>query len=104
MADDTSEGHVSPVERTVEVPQLPHATQGEVLEIRDSLREIRETMSLEQFNQWAATELQMDEATAQDFLAFAATTRLTPGMWEYFERVARGVTLAPSLIKPLGPS
>ncbi len=92
MADDTNERRISPAERTMEVPQLPDATQREVLEIRDSLRELRETMSLEHFNEYVAAELRMDEATAQDFLAFAATDRLTPRMWEYFQRIARGAT------------
>lgn len=92
MADDTNERRISPAERTMEVHQLPDAIQGEVLEIRDSLREVRETMSLEQFNEYVAAELRMDEATAQDFLAFAATDRLTPGMWEYFEQIARDAT------------
>jgi hypothetical protein len=49
-------------------------------------------MSLEHFNDYVAAELRMDAATAQDFLAFAATARLTPRMWEYFQRVARGAT------------
>ncbi len=92
MADDTNDRRISPAERTMEVPQLPDATQGEVLEIRDSLREVRETMSLEHFNEYVAAELRMDEATAQDFLAFAATDRLTPRMWEYFQRIARDAT------------
>ena len=76
----------------MEVPELPDALQGEVLEIRDGLREVRETMSLEHFNEYVAAELRMDEATAQDFLAFAATDRLTPRMWEYFQRIARDAT------------
>ncbi len=92
MADDTQEPRISPAERTMEVPQLPDALQGEVLEIRDSLREVRETMSLEHFNDYVAAELRMDEATAQDVLAFAATDRLTPRMWEYFQRIARDAT------------
>ena len=92
MADDTNERRISPVERTMELPQFPDATQREVLEIRDSLRELRETMSLEHFNDYVAAELRMDEATAQDFLAFAATDRLTPRMWEYFQRIARDAT------------
>ena len=92
MADDTNDRRISPAERTMEVPQLPDATQREVLEIRDSLRELRETMSLEHFNEYVAAELRMDEATAQDFLAFAATARLTPRMWEYFQRIARDAT------------
>ncbi len=92
MADDTTDRRISPAERTMEVPQLPDATQREVLEIRDSLRELRETMSLEHFNDYVAAELRMDEATAQDVLAFAATDRLTPRMWEYFQRIARDAT------------
>ena len=92
MADDTQEPRISPAERTMEVPQLPDALQGEVLEIRDSLREVRETMSLEHFNDYVAAELRMDEATAQDFLALATPARLTPRMWEYFQRLARGAT------------
>ncbi len=92
MADDTNDRRISPAERTMEVPQLPDATQREVLEIRDSLRELRETMSLEHFNDYVAAELRMDEATAQDVLAFAATDRLTPRMWEYFQRIARDAT------------
>ncbi len=92
MVDDNEEGRISPVERTMEVPELPGETQGQVLQVRDSLRAVRETMSLEHFNHWAATELQMDEATAQDFLTFAAADRLTPRMWEYFQRIARGAT------------
>jgi hypothetical protein len=92
MTGDNQEPRMSAAERTMELPQLPDATQGEVLEIRDSLREVRETMSLEHFNEYVAAELRMDEATAQDFLAFAATDRLTPRMWEYFERIARDAT------------
>ena len=92
MTGDNQEPRMSAAERTVELPQLPDATQREVLEIGDSLREVRETMSLEQFNEYVAAELRMDEATAQDFLAFAATDRLTPRMWEYFQRIARGAT------------
>ena len=92
MADDTNERRISPAERTMELPQLPDATQREVLEIRDSLRELRETMSLEHFNEYVAAELRMDEATAQDFLAFAAIERLTPRMWEYVQRIARDAT------------
>ena len=92
MADDTNDRRISPAERTMELPQLPDALQGEVLEIRDSLREVRETMSLEQFNDYVAAELRMNEATAQDVLAFAATDRLTPRMWEYFQRIARDAT------------
>ena len=92
MTGDNQEPRISPVERTMEVPQLPDATQREVIEIRDSLREVRETMSLEHFNEYVAAELRMDEATAQDFLAFAAPDRLTPRMWEYFQRIARGAT------------
>ena len=91
MADDKDQ-RISPAEGTIELHQLPDATQGDVLEIRDSLREVRETMSLEQFNEYVAAEFRMDEATAQDFLAFAATDRLTPRMWEYFQRVARDAT------------
>ena len=92
MTGDNQEPRISPAERTMELPQLPDATQGDVLEIRDSLREVRETMSLEQFNEYVAAELRMDEATAQDFLTFAAADRLTPRMWEYFQRVARDAT------------
>ena len=92
MADDTNERRISPAERTMEVPQLPDALQGEVLEIRDSLREVRETMSLKHFNEYVAAELRMDEATAQDVLACAATDRLTPRIWEYFQRIARDAT------------
>ena len=92
MADDTNDRRISPAERTMELPQLPDALQAEVLEIRDSLREVRETMSLEHFNEYVAAELRMDEATAQDVLAFAATARLTPRMWEYFQRLAHDAT------------
>ena len=92
MTGDNQEPRISPAERTMELPQLPDALQGEVLEIRDSLRELRETMSLEHFNEYVAAELRMDEATAQDFLAFATTDRLTPRMREYFQRIARGAT------------
>ena len=91
MADDKDQ-RISPAEHTMVVAELPDALQGEVLEIRDSLREVRETMSLEHFNDYVAAELRMDEATAQDVLAFAATDRLTPRMWEYFQRIARGAT------------
>ena len=92
MTGDNQGPRISPAERTMEVPELPDALQGEVLEIRDGLREVRETMSLEHFNEYVAAELRMDEATAQDFLAFAATDRLTPRMWEYFQRIARDAT------------
>ena len=91
MADDKDQ-RISPAEHTMEVHQLPDATQREVLEIRDSLREVRETLSLEHFNEYVAAELRMDEATAQDFLAFATTGHLTPRMWEYFQRIARDAT------------
>ena len=92
MTGDNQEPRMSAAERTVELPQLPDATQREVFEIRDSLREVRETMSLEHFNEYVAAELRMDEATAQDFLALATPARLTPRMWEYFQRIARGAT------------
>ncbi len=76
MADDNKEGRISPVERTMEVPELPGETQGHVLQVRGSLRAVRETMSLEHFNHWVAIELGMDPATAEDFLTFAPTESL----------------------------
>ncbi len=92
MVVDNKEGRTSRVERSMEVPEVPGETQNQVIEVRDSLRAVRETMSLEHFNHWVATELGMDEATAQDFLTFAAADRLTLRMWDYFEWIGRGTT------------
>ncbi len=92
MTGDNQEPRISPAERTMEVPELPGETQNQVIQVRDSLRAVRETMSLEHFNHWVATELGMDPATAEDFLTFAPTDRLTLRMWDYFERIGRGTT------------
>jgi len=89
MAADNTGRPIPPVERTMEVPELPGETQRQVIQVRDSLRAVRETMSLEHFNHWVATELGMDQATAQDFLTFMPTDRLTLRMWDYFERIGR---------------
>ena len=92
MAVDNKEGRITLVERTMEVPELPSETQRQMLQVRDSLRVVRETVSLARFNHWVATELGMDPATAEDFLTFAPTERLTLRMWEYFERLGRSAT------------
>jgi len=82
----------SPLERPTELRQLPPDHQDQVLQIGDGLRAARETKSPEQFTEWAAGELRMDEATTQDFLTIEATGQLTPRIWQYLEQMAQSDT------------
>ena len=60
-----------------------------VLIMRQKLREVQAGLTAEQFMRWAGRALDLDAATARDFLAFDGTMGgITDRMIRYFERNA----------------
>jgi hypothetical protein len=59
------------------------------LRISTALHDAQPLLTPDEFSQWAAAELGMDQATVRDFLAFEAKEQLTARMEHYFGQFAR---------------
>lgn len=91
QGDEQRSPRVTPGEAANELHNTVDTVLETMMVMRKRLREVQATLGPVQFNQWAKDALDLDEATARDFLAFDGTMQsITDRIISYFER--RGVS------------